>query len=128
MSKRDFGEGAITQRGGDVWRLRFRVDGRRRLKTITGTRVEAQKELRRLLKSIDDGDAVAPSRITLKQWSDQWLTLLARGEPQGGGAAKSALAREKAIAISCGCTCCRRLALGDYSKSAPARSTGSISI
>jgi integrase len=43
---------------------------------------EARKELRRLLKSSDDGQHVAPDRITLSVWIDQWLKLLERS-PNG---------------------------------------------
>jgi integrase len=83
MKRRDYGEGNIEARGSDKWRLRYRVNGKRHKATFHGTRVEAQRELRRLLKSADDGTHVAPNRITLKDWSEQWLTLLARGEANG---------------------------------------------
>jgi integrase len=80
MTKRSYGDGAITPRGPDTWRLRYRVGGRRLTKTVQGTRVEAQRELRRLLKAGDDGEHVAPNRLTLSKWAEDWLLLLARGE------------------------------------------------
>ena len=52
-------------------------------RAFRGTRVEAQRELRRLIKSADDGEHVAPNKITLAQWSEQWLRLLGRGEQTG---------------------------------------------
>jgi len=65
MSKRDYGEGSIDERGKGRWRLRYRVNGRRFAKTVRGSISDARKELRRLLKSGDDGEHVEPSKITV---------------------------------------------------------------
>jgi integrase len=81
---RDYGDGSITARGPDTWRLRYRVGGRRITATSHGTRTEAQRTLRQLLKAADDGEHVAPSRMTLSSWAAQWQLLLARGETQDG--------------------------------------------
>ena len=78
MSKRGHGEGTIGQRGPDVWRLRYRIGGKRYAKTFHGPKQDARKELRRLLKSGDDGVHVAPARHTLAAWIDEWLALRAR--------------------------------------------------
>jgi integrase len=56
----------------------FRVNGKRHAKTVRGTVTEAKRELRRLLKSADDGNHIAPNRMTLAQWAEQWLALLQR--------------------------------------------------
>jgi integrase len=72
--RRDHGDGGIDQRGQDRWRLRYRVGGKRFAKTFRGTIGEARKELRRLLKSGDDGQHVAPDKITLAEWVKQWIT------------------------------------------------------
>jgi integrase len=49
-------------------------------KTITAaSKSEAQKELRKLLKSGDDGTHVEPDKITVGQWVDQWLDAGAPG-------------------------------------------------
>src|ERR1700730_13095763 len=77
-SKRDHGDGGIDARGPDRWRLRWRVAGRRYSKAFQGTKKAAQAELRRLLKSADDGAHVAPDKITLATWVDRWLALLER--------------------------------------------------
>lgn len=74
-SKRDHGDGGIDQRGEDRWRLRWRVDGKRFAKAFHGSLGEARKELRRLLKSADDGAHVAPDKITFAAWVGQWLEL-----------------------------------------------------
>jgi integrase len=76
MTKRSHGDGGIDQRGPDIWRLRYRVDGRRVTQTVRApTKRDAQKELRRLLRSTDTGTAALPSRITLGQWAVQWLAM-----------------------------------------------------
>jgi integrase len=80
MKRRGHGDGGIDQRGENRWRLRWRVDGKRYSKSYEGTRKEAQAELRRLLKTVDDGTHVAPDKITLGAWVESWLTLLRRGD------------------------------------------------
>jgi len=72
-SKRDHGDGGIDQRGPDRWRLRWRVGGKRYTKAFQGTKRAAQIELRRLLKSADDGQHVAPDKVTLAAWAARWL-------------------------------------------------------
>ena len=66
MAKREHGEGSITARGENIFRLRYRIDGQRFSTTFRGTRVEAKKRLRELLKSGDDGAHVAPGRMTFE--------------------------------------------------------------
>src|SRR5689334_16406564 len=77
MSKRrDKGDGAIDRRGADVWRLRYRIDRRPYSTTFHGSLTDARKELRRLIKSGDDGTHVEPSRLTVGEFVssrvDQW--------------------------------------------------------
>jgi integrase len=69
--------GGIDQRGKNSWRLRYRVGKERHTATFSGTRTEAQTELRRLLGSADRGEHVAPAKVTLQQWADQWIELKA---------------------------------------------------
>jgi integrase len=80
--KRGHGDGGIDARGENSWRLRYRVDGKRYAKTFHGTKSEAQKELRRLLASVDKGEHVAPDRITLAQWIEHWLAIGGPGRRQ----------------------------------------------
>jgi integrase len=82
MSKRHRGDGGIDPRGPDTWRLRLRVQGRRITQTFHGSLSDARKELRRLLKSGDDGTHVAPDKITLGQRIDQWIAPGAPGRRQ----------------------------------------------
>jgi integrase len=77
--RRGHGDGALDQRGPDVWRLRYRVAGRRFAKTIRGTRREAQQELRRLLRTADTGAHVAPDKVTLGDWVATWVSMGAPG-------------------------------------------------
>ena len=55
-NRRGHGEGTIQERGEDTYRIRYRVDGLRFTKTFHGTKADARKELRRLLKAGDDGE------------------------------------------------------------------------
>jgi integrase len=84
-NKRGHGEGAITQRGQDRWRIRWRVGGKRYTATVQGSMADARRTLRAKLKAGDDGAHVAPDRITLSQWATQWLDLLARNDGQIAG-------------------------------------------
>jgi integrase len=72
-SRRDHGDGGLDQRGENRWRLRYRVNGKRYTKAFHGSLTEARKELRRLLKSADDGAHVAPNKITLAEYLRGWL-------------------------------------------------------
>jgi integrase len=83
MSKRDHGDGGIDERGEGRWRLRWRVGGKRFTKSFHGSISEARKELRRLIKSADDGQHVAPDKLTLSTWVDRWTALLRRGKDTG---------------------------------------------
>jgi integrase len=74
------GNGTIDQSGKDAWRLRYRINGKRFATHFKGTKAEATKELRRLLKSGDDGQHVAPSKTTLAQWITDWLALKERSK------------------------------------------------
>jgi len=76
--KGDRGDGGIDARGKDRHRLRWRVNGRRYSKTFKGSIAEARRELRRLLKSADDGRHVAPDRLTVAAWIESWLALKKR--------------------------------------------------
>jgi integrase len=71
--KRCHGDGGIDERGPDSWRLRYRIKGKRYAVTFHGSLTDARKEVRRLIRSGDIGEYVAPDRITLAQWIDQWL-------------------------------------------------------
>jgi hypothetical protein len=73
-------KGHIRQRSPGSWELRYDfgtdpATGRRRVATCTvrGDRKAAEKELRRLLRTIDTGEHVDPTRLSVKQWLEQWL-------------------------------------------------------
>jgi integrase len=85
MAKRSYGDGGIDQRGDGVFRLRYRVDGKRFAVAFRGTKEEAKKKLRAIVKSADDGEHVAPEKLSLSVWIDQWLKLLKR-QPNGNDA------------------------------------------
>jgi integrase len=53
--------------------------GKRYTNTFHGSLKDARKQLRALLKSGDDGDHIAPARITVAQWVAQWIAIGAPG-------------------------------------------------
>lgn len=72
--------GHIRSRSPGSWEVRYNLGrssetGRRRVATITirGTRKDAERELRRLLRTLDTGEHVDSKRITTEQWLHQWL-------------------------------------------------------
>ena len=83
IARRPHGDGGIDQRGKNVFRLRYRTNGKRIAATFHGTLTEARKELRRLLKAGDDGQHVDPSKKTVGQWIEEWLAAGAPAEEAG---------------------------------------------
>src|SRR5262249_40871462 len=71
--RRGHGDGGIDERGPGRWRLRWRVDGQRYTTALQGAIGEARRELRRLIKSADDRQHVAPSAITIADYLRDWL-------------------------------------------------------
>src|SRR5262252_7421400 len=72
--------GHIRQRTPGSWELRYTLgtdaaSGTRRTATTTvrGNRRAAEKELRRLLRTLDTGEHIDPSRMTVRQWLTTWL-------------------------------------------------------
>jgi integrase len=72
--------GHIQQRSEGSFRLRYTlgrdpVAGKRRTATTTvrGSRKDAERELIRLLRTVDTSEHVGPSRMTVRQWLDHWL-------------------------------------------------------
>jgi integrase len=76
------GEGTIDERGNDCWRLRYRVNGKRYTVAFRGTKTDARKKLRELLRAGDTGQHIEPNRITVGQWIEQWLSMGAPGQRQ----------------------------------------------
>jgi integrase len=75
--------GDIRERSPGSFELRYSLGtapatGRRKIATATvrGTRKEAEKELRRLLRSLDTGEHVDPSSLTVRGWLSQWLEII----------------------------------------------------
>jgi len=83
---REQGQGAIVQRGKSSWRLKFDlgrdpVSGKRQTRYVTfrGTKREAQAELTRLLNSKNEGTYVDPTKMTLAEWLEHWLSVAENG-------------------------------------------------
>ena len=73
----------IKSRSPGSYRIRYSlsrdpVSGKRRFATATvrGTRKEAERELVRLLRTVDTGEHVDPSRMTVGDWLDLWTDAL----------------------------------------------------
>lgn len=72
--------GHIRQRSPGSFEVRYELPAdpttsKRRTRTVTvsGSRKDAEKELRRLLRSIDTGEYVEPNSLTVEQYMEQWL-------------------------------------------------------
>ena len=72
--------GHIRQRSLGSYEIRYTLGtdaatGKRRTvtTTVTGNRRAAEKELRRLLRTLDTGEHVDPSRMTVREWLTMWL-------------------------------------------------------
>jgi integrase len=72
--------GHIRERSPGSFEVRYALGtdaatGKRRITTVTvrGSRKDAEKELRRLLRAVDTGEHVDPTRITVRQWLATWL-------------------------------------------------------
>jgi integrase len=75
--------GHIRERSPGSFELRYALStdpatGNRRITTVTvrGSRRDAEKELRRLLRAIDTGEHVDPNRITVRDWLKTWLAAI----------------------------------------------------
>src|SRR5262249_38285478 len=72
--------GHIRGRSPGSWELRYSLGtdpatGKRRIATATvrGRRRDAEKELRRLLRTLDLNEHVEPGRMTVREWLKAWL-------------------------------------------------------
>jgi integrase len=72
--------GTIKSRSPGSYRIRYSLgrdpaSGKRRFATATvrGNRKDAERELGRLLRSVDAGEHVDPSRMTVKEWLELWV-------------------------------------------------------
>src|SRR5262249_14195017 len=79
MSKRSYGAGSLDARGENTWRLRYRIGRKPFVKTVHGTKSEANKILRQLLHAGDIGEHVTPDKMTVGQWIEDWISIGAPG-------------------------------------------------
>jgi integrase len=77
--------GHIRQRSAGSFEIRYSLGtdpatGKRRMATTTvkGNRRAAEKELRRLLRTLDTGEHVDPTRMSVREWLLQWLDTVRR--------------------------------------------------
>jgi integrase len=78
---RNQGQGHIRQRGQQSWELKFdlgRDPGGKRISrhvTFRGTKREAQAELNRLLSRRNEGTYVDPTKMSVAEYLEHWLTV-----------------------------------------------------
>ena len=72
--------GHIRERSPGAFEIRYALGtdpatGKRKIATATvrGSRKDAERELRRLLRAIDTGEHVSPNRLTVERWLSTWL-------------------------------------------------------
>src|SRR5262249_49871573 len=97
--RRDRGDGGIDKRGPDSWRLRYRIKGQRFSVTFKGTLQDARKKVRALLRSGDTGEHVAPDKVTLAAWIEQWLAAGAPGRQRKGVGRRSLVRYEELLRV-----------------------------
>jgi integrase len=97
MTKRSFGDGGIDERGEGRYRLRYRHNGKRFSKAFRGSISEARKELRRLIKSGDDGEHIDPSKVTVATWIDRWIILNQRHDVEADGSSRRGLVNRRTL-------------------------------
>jgi integrase len=97
--RRDRGDGGIDERGPNNYRLRYRIKGQRFSVTFHGTLQEARKKLRALLRSGDTGEHVAPDKITVAQWIEEWLANGAQGKKALRKARRSLVRYEQLLRV-----------------------------
>jgi Phage integrase, N-terminal SAM-like domain len=75
--------GHIRERSPGAFEIRYPLGtdpatGERRIATTTvhGSRKDADKELRRLLRALDTGEHVDPNRLTVRDWLATWLEMI----------------------------------------------------
>jgi integrase len=72
-----------------TFRLRYRINGKRYSKTVEGSRADAKKELRALLRSGDTGEHVTPDKATLAGWAQRWIEVGAPGRNKRAAGARA---------------------------------------
>lgn len=77
--QRSHGDGSITERGRNRWRLRYdgppNTDGSRKQvsETVRGTKVDAGRILRERIRAVEHGTFVQPTTITTTEYLEAWL-------------------------------------------------------
>jgi integrase len=77
--RRSHGEGSVTSRGKNKWRIRYEGHApsnsmRKQVsETVKGTKAKAQSVLRERIRSLETGQFVQPSQLTVRQYMNDWL-------------------------------------------------------
>jgi integrase len=87
--RRGFKDGSIDRKNGQIYRLRYSLNGKRYCQPFSGSTAAAKAKLRELLTSADRGEHVEPDKVTLAQWVDQWVKAGCPGRKQKRGSKKT---------------------------------------
>ncbi len=66
-------EGSIRQRTPGSWEILYYVDGKKKQQTIHGTKRDAERKKREIIRAIELGEFTAPSKMTLAELLNLWL-------------------------------------------------------
>ncbi len=85
MSRREKGEGSISQRKDGTWTARLNLgldsDGKRKIKAFYGkTEREVKNKLKEYKKELIKNDFVEVQKTTVKEYMENWLVNVKRGE------------------------------------------------
>ena len=89
-TRRGDGEGSIHQRPNGTWAAQVSLGndpltGKRKRRSIYGkTRQEVAKKLTKLLREVQTGTYIEPTKTSLKDWLKKWLPTYKRGNLKGG--------------------------------------------
>jgi len=84
-TRRGDGEGSIHQRPNGTWAAQVSLGndpltGKRKRRSIYGkTRQEVAKKLTKLLREVQTGTYIEPTKTSLKDWLKKWLPTYKRG-------------------------------------------------
>ena len=72
--KKGSGEGHIRRRSDKRWEAQISVGGNKRRSIYGKSRAEVSKKMKEILVSLDNGTYQEPSRLTVSEWMNEWLT------------------------------------------------------
>lgn len=72
--KKGNNEGHIRRRSDGRWEAQVTINGNKRRSIYGKTRAEVSKKMKATLTALDNGTYQEPSRLTVSEWMNEWLT------------------------------------------------------